>query len=126
MTNEIDQITDRGPPEESEFGKGYAYCLGLFLAHEWRIREFKENVARGGASLWFNGATDHLFDLQIPTVLHADKQKEIEEWRDKCISFRRCDACTFDDCLAATQKAKDLLREWDVLHGIPCIKGGWE
>lgn len=80
-------------------------------------------------SSWFNGAADHLFELEIPSVLPVEKQKEIKEWQDKCIAFRLCmdgEKCTIEDCLAATQKAKDFLREWDAFHGIKTIKGGWE
>ncbi len=111
----------------SEFGKGYAYCLGLFLAHEWRIYEGTQQST--SPDRWFNGAADHLYDLQIPYALPEDKRREIGEWRDKCIAFRLCmdgEQCTWHDAKAATQKAKDFLREWDQFHGIASEQGRWE
>lgn len=60
----------------SEFGKGLAYCLGLFLAHADRLRSEKqtykhsdhESIAKElGATYsmieverWFSGAAEHL------------------------------------------------------------------
>jgi hypothetical protein len=67
--------------------------------------------------------------LQIPNVLSDEKKKEIAEFQERCIRFRLCmggEKCTFEDALAATQKAKDLLREWDEFNGIPVEKGDWE
>ena len=119
--------------EESEFGRGYAYCLGMFLAHEWRIHEYAKMNERYPStdmpSMWFNGAADHLFELEIPTALPEEKRAEIKEWQHKCLAFRlrmNGEKCTIDDCFLATQKAKDLLREWDNFNGIKTIKGGWE
>ena len=71
--------------EESEFGKGYAYCLGLFLAHEWKMFSDKSKAKEWAekhpgdiqvyeASSWFNGAADHLFELEIPAAL-PDEEK---------------------------------------------------
>lgn len=56
-------------PERSEFGKGYAYCLGLFLAHAERAGQDQKTYKSIGAedrwpSMWFNAAADHLYDLQ--------------------------------------------------------------
>src|SRR5690348_8276229 len=57
---------------ESEFGKGLTYCLGLFLAHaeRWSKDSGAGRVMgtdRPGS--WFNSASDHLYELQIPEVL---------------------------------------------------------
>lgn len=124
--------------EESEFGKGYSYCLGLFLAHEWKLfqMEMKENATSESvsssynrASTWFNGAADHLFDLQIPEKLPAEKRKQIADFQSRCLQFRLCmngEKCEWSDAHAALDEAKDLLREWDDFNGIETIKGGWQ
>lgn len=122
-----------GGLEMSEFGTGYAYCLGLFLAHEARVRNDKEVYKKinsdSGPSMWFNASADHLFELQIPEKLPAEKQKEIAEWQVKCLSFRlfmHDEKCTWDDVSVALQYAKDLLRQWDEFCGIKTEKGEWE
>lgn len=125
---------DRAPPQESEFGEGFAYCLGLFLAHEFRIHEYRKINKQTGrrymdASSWFNGAADHLYGLVAPSSFSDHEKKELENWQDQCLRFRLCmngETCTFDDALAATQKAKDMLLDWDRRNGIPAIKGSWE
>lgn len=110
----------------SEFGRGYAYNLGLFLAHSDRIKEY--NNMSNGASLWFNGAADHLFELEIPEIFSPSRKEEIKKWRDICLKFRLdlSNKCTFNEVSKAIQYAKDLLREWDQLNNIPSEKGDWE
>lgn len=64
----------------SEFGKGFTYCLFLFAKHWWRhmedIKTYKTMYETPGEkgfyserraiSMWFNGAADHLFELEVP------------------------------------------------------------
>jgi len=103
---------------DSEFGKGFTYCIGLFLAHAERDKE------ADGSQLWFYGATDHIFELVIPDnfVLKA----ECESWRDECRSFRYNRKYTKDDVFNAVSKAKNFLLAWDKQCGIPAEKGEWE
>lgn len=120
--------------EESEFGKGYAYCLGLFLAHEWKMFQMRETATESSnsydrASMWFNGAADHLLELQVPTALPDQKRKQIEAFKDKCLNFRRGmrgEKCEWSDVQGALDEAKDLLREWDVFLNIPSQKGSYQ
>lgn len=54
---------------ESEFGKGFIYNLILFAAHFERafnrgIKPLDMKYYQYG--LWFNGASDHLYELEIP------------------------------------------------------------
>ena len=44
----------------SEFGKGFIYNLILFSKH------FYKNYESCDSWLWFNGAGDHFFELEIP------------------------------------------------------------
>lgn len=118
--------------EESEFGKGYAYCLGLFIAHEFHMQEWRKLFKEKGimdASIWFNGAADHLFELQIPNTLSEEKKKQIIDFKNRCLAFRLCmngENCTYEDAQAAVDEAKDLLREWDEFNGISTLKGTWQ
>lgn len=109
----------------SEFGTGYAYCLGLFLAHAERISEYRKTSIIN-ASLWFNGAADHLHGLEIPNSIPDEKQAEISEWRLKCLHWRLDDSATWEDADKALQTAKDLLLAWDLQCGINAEKGEWE
>jgi len=65
----------------SEFGQGLTYCLGLFLAHEWNLKEMEKTYSKVGlndwVSIWFNGASDHLYDLEIPDKLPCLNYKKM-------------------------------------------------
>ena len=113
----------------SEFGTGYAYCLGLFLAHEqsyWLSKKNEPPEAHSlSQSMWFYAASDHLFELEIPPFFSEEKRKEIQEFRDKCIEFRYAD-CSWDDVAWAVKKAKYLLREIDTHLKIKSEVGDYE
>lgn len=61
------------PEEKSEFGKGCVYCLLLFASHfgndQWNeimTRKSNEQYLTRKIRAWANGASDHLFELEIP------------------------------------------------------------
>lgn len=121
----------------SEFGTGYSYCLGLFLAHEWKLYEYKarekeqtdKDESPTGFSygmMWFNGAADHLGDLVIPEKLPPEKQREIERFQRSCMKNRNDDYVALDDCQKALDEAKNFLLEWDLFNGIAAEKGDWQ
>ena len=113
--------------ETSEFGKGLTYCIGLFLAHA--EREIHNTGTDRDYHLWFNGASDHLYDLDLSKV--EDKSlKEKLVWREKILhwghGFSRPIA-TEKDFNWSVQQAKDFLREIDnIVIGIKTIQGQWE
>ena len=115
----------------SEFGQGLCYNLGLFLAHEGKLHHLS---AIGGpimASTWFNGASDHLYDLQIPDNFPKELKEELKDFKDKVLDYGHGsglmnDNVTDKDVLWALQEAKNLLRKIDEFHGIKTIKGEWE
>lgn len=110
----------------SEFGTGYAYNLGLFLAHAERLEKHFENISPGlGPSMWFCAAGDHLLDLIIPDVLPAKKRGEIAAWKEKCLAQRFSDATTYQDVAAAISYAKQLLLEWDIACGLAAERADW-
>ncbi len=112
--------------KKSDFGAGFAYPLGLFLAHAERYNDKRTNPLYN-ASSWFNSAADHLYDFHPPRSCRNSKYaKEIRGWRDKCIRFRLDDSCTWKDVDEAIQYAKDLLFNFDLeTHNKP-VKGQWE
>ncbi len=111
----------------SEFGKGLAYCLGLFLAHaERKISSIRKEL---DYELWFNGAADHLYELQIPDTFPKNLKNRLTVFQDKCLNWRITmdkSAATEKDFHWAIQKAKDLLLEIDKHFGIKVKKGQWE
>lgn len=112
----------------SEFGTGYAYCLGLFLCHDERQRRYKENNSASGPSLWFYGAADHLFEMEIPWFLPAKQKRIAREFRARCLDFRHesLRAATWLDVDWAIQTAKDLLRMFDATLLIKSERGDFE
>ena len=101
---------------ESEFGKGFTYCIGLFLAHAER-KELE------GHYLWFNGAADHLFELEIPDNFIL--KLECAVWKKMCLRWRLAEYSK-KDLVWALEQAKLFLLVWDKQNNIPCEKGSWE
>ena len=111
---------------ESEFGKGLCYCLGLFLAHADRGE--RDGSCIGCAEMWFNGAADHLFELQAESA-PPEIRGRVSEFQDKCLAWRLCfdgPEATKEDKAWAIQEAKDLLLLIDQHNGVPVCKGSWE
>jgi hypothetical protein len=106
----------------SEFGKGYAYCLGLFLAHA--ERDIGPEETRAGLALY--GAADHIFELEIPDALSADQKQRAEAFRELVLLQRMDMDVPAREWRALLQTAKDLLLEWDIVCGVKAEKGEWE
>ena len=110
----------------SEFGKGFSYCLGLFLAHQYMMEDMKPF----DGNLWFNGASDHLYDLQIPE--NFIEKDACEAWRSLVLDYGhgREFLCTHNltgkDVWWALDKAKEFLLAWDKQWGIEAEKGDYE
>jgi len=111
---------------ESEYGKGLCYNLGLFLAHAERgiVESYSEDH---DAEMWFNGASDHLFDLQVNSA-PKNLRTRLKKFQENCIGWRGLGEPkpTPNDRAWATQEAKDLLRLIDKAHKVPTTKGYWE
>jgi len=127
----------------SEFGYGFVYNLVLFAKHafmytnfrnEWeKVREkSKDKLSvspeEHGASLFFYGATDHLFDLEIP---ERYKNTKIERKVVELLSF-----CHARRLLYRGNGEKDFQKVFEILDeilflidkdlGIKDIKATWE
>lgn len=110
----------------SDFGCGFAYNLGLFLAHQDRFfDEIREDMRWG---IWFNSAADHLFELQIPKFLPLKLRKRILTFKKKCLEYRfeGSGQVTIKDVVWALDEAKFFLMELDKYLKIKSIKGTWE
>jgi hypothetical protein len=132
MTEETKEYNDG-----SDFGKGTAYCLGLFLAHAERDfgltkkYEKKMNKRFGHdmvAHLWFNGASDHLYELQIPETYPEDLKNRLSELAKKAIHWGHGfqDDATEEDKLWAINEAKQLLKLIDEHQGIETLEATWK
>ena len=106
----------------SEFGKGLTYCIGLFLAHTER------EIYDKNYHIWFNGASDHLYELDLSKV-NKSLKKQLSEWRTKVIHWGHGFSepyPTEEDFNWSIQQAKDFLREIDTKIGIKTVQGSWE
>ena len=110
--------------QESEFGKGLAYCLGLFLAHAERYKSTAVD-----AETWFNGASDHLYEIVIPKSFSKKLRNRITVFQNKCLTWGhgfKEPAPTAEDKEWAIGECKNLLLEIDKQLGIKPIRGTWE
>lgn len=116
--------------EESEFGQGLTYCIGLFLAHADRAEQYKKDMDSAiWPEMWFNGASDHLFGLVAP-LSNNKLCKEISRWKEKVLHWGHGfpqPPATKKDVYWSIEKAKEFLRRIDEkLLGVKTIKGQWE
>jgi len=100
----------------SEFGTGFTYCLGLYLAHAESTLD--DNI-------WFYASTDHLFELVIPENVSGVLRDRIIKFKTTALDFRFSGA-TEKDRAESIQEAKDILLAYDEHLDIPCEKGEWE
>lgn len=112
--------------ETSEFGKGTVYCLGLFLAHAGSFLFCKQDI---NSSTWFNGASDHLYDLVIPEDFPSELKQRLKILQDKSLAWGHGYphvSSTLEDVQWAVDEAKDILLEIDKLNGIKAIKARFD
>lgn len=118
---------------KSKFGKGLTYCLGMFLAHtqDHRLEEEGVDQVRQGLAveLWFYGAADHLFEMELPIDLPRLLRKRLQIFRDKVLQWRlpgtNQSSPTEADKQWAINEAVDLLRLIDKHYGIKTEKARW-
>lgn len=131
----IEKLTSKIEKTDSDFGKGLTYCLGLFLAHAERYSRDGENesikdiLKNSWPRLWFNAASDHLYELVIPGALPEELKTRLATLQSKALhwggGFGTPEA-TPKNVEWAIQEAKDLLRAIDQHWEVETIKGTWE
>ena len=60
----------------SEFGKGLVICLVKFAEHAERDIGSKEKGWFNAVDRWFNAASDHLYDIEVPAGKEWDAVRE--------------------------------------------------
>ena len=114
--------------KESEFGKGLTYCIGLFLMHAERNKTgmTKEFLEDRWPEMWFNGASDHVCELETSIIQDEKLRKEVNAWRDKLLHWGHGFSEPHpkpEDIDWAIEKAKEFLRIIDgELLGIEVIR----
>ena len=117
----------------SEFGKGLTYCLGLFLCHSERDYGRHGEPVFGSeqrdVEMWFYGAADHLFDLEIPETLPELLHDRLSAFKNLCLTWRLpMDSTppTAKDKDWAINEAKELLRLVDETLGVATAEAQWK
>ena len=101
--------------EVSEFGKGFVYCLGLFLAH-----------AESHAETFFYASYDHLYELTIPNDVDEKFARKIQAFKTFCNERRLYNPSRNielkNEIKESLNMAKELLLEYDKIIGNKPIK----
>lgn len=125
--------------KSSEFGKGVIYPLVLFCNHfiHHAYDDHKENY--NDFISWFNGASDHLYELEIPVEWKKRKLgKKLKELQDLALDIghgnlglmdsnhkkaEKFAKASYDKCVLLVKEIAFLL---DKELGFKPIKGDWE
>jgi hypothetical protein len=114
----------------SEFGKGFVYPLGLFLAHAESERFNGHRDENDDVSLWFYATADHLFCFTPEKGLTKTIRDKATIFRDKCLVWRMPmsddNTPTKKDKEWAINEAKELLFMTDKAMKVNPIRGAWE
>lgn len=129
--------------QKSEFGKGFVYNLVLFSkhwerAHQWmedyrRLRDDPKNTKETrtyftddrALALWFNGASDHFYELEIPEQFKKTQiGKLAKEIQSKALYFGHGfqKNLTLKDFEEITSKVEKLAMLIDQKLGVKDIK----
>ena len=77
--------------KQSEFGKGFIYNLILFAKHWWKCQELLGSYRRlrvknpklfsdkDALAMWWNGASDHFMEFEIPKQWQKKKIGKLAE-----------------------------------------------
>jgi len=120
--------------ETSTYGKGFTYCIALFLGHKDRpaydgMKEFMDKQPKSMGNywfMWFNAAADHLYEMEIPEELPAKLKRDIRKWRGKCLGWRLDTTVNKHNFNYAIRKAKEFLMEIDRRMGVEPMQGEYE
>lgn len=123
--------------ETSEFGSGFIYNLLLFAKHFERYHEnLKNNNERAKErpdlwqhdkeDMWFNGAGDHFFELNVPPRYEGTEIERLAlELQKEALERRIGKTTTPDEFAAFHEKLENLCRLIDVDLGAKSIKAEW-
>lgn len=116
----------------SEFGRGFVYNLFLFAKHWWRMFGYLESYKgiglgeKSAVSLWFNGAADHFFELEVPPQYKdTNIGKLAEELRDLGLQYRLDEEPTKEDFDNFFKKCEELMMLIDESLGVISVKADY-
>jgi hypothetical protein len=123
MLQKGDWIMDEvGEGKGSEFGRGFAYPLALFIAHErMHVIDDPELMSWG---LWFNAAGDHLFEFEpkaAPTNSLVERAGKLKDY----VMQLRYGKATREHRDYAVAEAKAIMLELDLAHGVDAAEAAW-
>lgn len=120
----------------SEFGKGLTYCVGMFLAHaeRWSCEKCTPILKAKGVNMrahWFNGASDHLYEMVIPENYPEELKDRLQNFRDGALEKGHglkgmMQPNTEEEIGEYLEEAKELLRLIDEEHGIKTEEAEWK
>lgn len=120
--------------QESEFGKGFIYNLVLFAKHfeRWNIlKQADEEMNKKDptrtfsltSELWFNGAADHLYELEVPPqFVETEIGRLAVELREEGLRRRLMVSTSAEEFGAFFDKLETLCRLIDEALGVTPIK----
>jgi len=128
--------------QKSEFGRGFVYNLILFAKHWYQAKEYmeqyedlykgrksKQEARNRGIQIFFNGASDHLFEFQIPKQFRGKKiGKLAKKFQDFCLEFghgSKMLEATEKDFEKAFEMLEELARLIDKELGVKDIEAEW-
>lgn len=116
--------------EQSEFGKGFIYCILLFAMHRERYKDAElrgilppDSIAR----MWFNGAGDHFYELEVPPRWKVHTiGKRFKALKERVIIARLDPDVTEKDQEEVFEELKELCILIDRELGLKPIRGEYE
>lgn len=117
----------------SEFGKGFLYNLFLFAKHHAVHQQYLADAKRSGlksnmTELWFNEASDHLYELEVPPAWEKKKiGKLAKEIQAKGLHFGHGFAgdATVKDFSSIYDQCEELMMLIDKELGVKPTKAEW-
>ncbi len=132
---------------KSEFGKGMVLCLVKFAEHAERLgttleqyKKLREKPVNSGlftkasaVSIWANGATDHLYEIEVPEGKDWDeirvKVKEVQdtglEMGHGMSNLMGCTRYTVKDAYRLIELTRDVALLIDKKLGLEPEMGEW-
>jgi len=126
---------------DSKFGRGFVYNLILFAKHWHQGIEYaeklenlhkginKEDARNRGIQIFFNSASDHLFEFEIPKQFRKKKiGKLAKQFQDFCLELghgSKMSETTERDFEKAFEMLEELAQLIDKELGINDIEAEW-
>jgi len=110
---------------KSEFGKGFVYNLFLFAKHF--ERDVAEIDGKKDYGLFFNAASDHLFELKIPKQFKKNEIGKLANWiKSTGLKYRFGYEVTVEQTVEFYDKCEELMILIDKELGLKPIKAEWK